>query len=248
LDIGRLREKLKNPSAARNAYAQVLHGYPESGNALSAAKRWVALCVKDGVFTESEAWQTLLTQHEAGPLDAGIRYHLARSLEDEHPVEALLQYQELVRLHPLPRGTFTDDALLSAARLRRRLGDAQGAIETLKPLLEQPVRAAIVGSYRRTSYLDAHFLAGHILRDDLNDPSAALDVFAAFVATHGESRRWDDALYEIIVTEAISGVDPCPSAERLRQSRPDSRLNECARKICEGTLEPRNPACFPTEP
>lgn len=236
LDSGRAWEMVKSYEKSLAAYRIVLSRYPDSGVALGAAKRVVAL---EGLLhqqSEQAAWRSLLEGNRSPAFDEALRYHYARSLEKESKKQALLVYEDVAKKHPLPQASYTDEALFRAAELRRKLGDAKGALETLEILLDNGGPAAIVGSYTRTSYVEALLLKGLILRDDLNLPRQALAVFTALPERYPHSRLVDDALFEAARTEQRLGGDPCLRLQALRKLRPESRYLRCEPLLCGQTM------------
>src|SRR5690606_16563906 len=103
-------------------------------------------------------YRELLETPRPADLDGFLRARLADALvSDGEEVRAIAVLEDLVRRHPLPRGTHSDEALLRAAQLRRGLGDAHGALQTLEVLLEVDRKSALAGSYERGSYARARF-------------------------------------------------------------------------------------------
>lgn len=235
LDAGRSWEKLGDNEAASHSYKQVWLKYPESGNALAAAKRTVLL---DQSSDESLKWKKLLAQNKSAVLRPALLYELGLSLETTAPLESILVFEEVARLAPLPGGTYTDEALLHAARLRRQARDFQGALQTLQLLVPRGGQAAIVGSYNRPAYAEALLLQGYIQRDDLRNLDAAKANFLALAERFPESRLVDDALWEAAVTEHLSQGDGCPGIERLRSTSPSSTYLLCSATICPIDGEP----------
>lgn len=236
LDSGRAWEKAKEHEKALTAYRYVVSKYPESGISLGAAKRIVSIEVELRNRSAHEEWRQLLTSNRSSEFDEALRYHYARSLEEVSKRRALLAYQEVAQRHPLPRGTYADEALLRAAMLRRELLDPTGALETLDVLLGQGGPAAVLGSYTRTTYVEALLLKGLILRDDLNLPRRALKVFESLPKKHPQSRLVDDAVWQSIRTERTLGSDPCSRFQQLRELRPGSRYLRCEALLCSETM------------
>lgn len=234
LDAGRNWERANEPEKALSAFTKVIEVYGNSGGALSAATRIVALKVELQGVAPHEEWRKLLENNRAGELDEGLRYRYAQALENVSPSRALLAYEDVAKKHPLPGGSHTDEALLQAAILRIQLEDPIGAIETLDLLLEQGGPAAIVGSYTRTAYVEALLLKGKLLRDALDRPSEALKIFLSLSQKHPDSRLVDDALWEAVRTERRLGQSGCSSLEVLLKNRPQSRFARCKAQICGG--------------
>lgn len=241
LDAARAWEKAGRKSRALDAYRIVFERYPDSGGALSAAKRYVDLSASSEEEIVS-IWKRLLTTNDSTDLDEGLRYNYARALERTSPRDAILAYEDVVRVHPLPGGRYADEALLRAALLRRRLGDPDGALTTLELLGQHGGKAAFVGSYTRPSYAEAQMLKGMILRDDKGALSDARRAFTLLVERYPQSRLVDDALFEHLLTVKMQGGDTCKAFRNLERVSPSSKYTRCERLIC-GTgpnPEPRN--------
>lgn len=235
LDAGRAWEDAGHREKALSAYRHLVTKYPESGNALSAAERIVALETESQKIPAHEVWRSLLKQNRSPEFDEALRYRYARSLEAISQKKALLAYEDVAKKHPLPQASYSDEALLRAAKLRRELKDPEGAIATLELLLVQGGKAAIVGSYTRATYIEALLLKGRILRDDLEEPEAALRVFESLPEKHPKSRLVDDALLECVRTERSLGRDPCPRLQVLRRLDPESRYLRCEAHLCSAS-------------
>lgn len=231
LDAGRAYEKADQKAKAIAAYEVVLKKYAKSGSATSAARAHVRLRVQLGE-QESLVWRELVTKNRSHELDEALRYHYAKSLDPRSPRAALLAYEDVARNHPLPHGRYSDEALLRAATLRREAEDAQGALVTLELLLEQGGRAAIVGSYTRTSYVEALLLKGKILRDDLGDLEGAKRAFLLLPEKYPKSRLADDALWEYVLSVVQEKGDGCAALARLKKADPDSRFLRCEYALC----------------
>ncbi len=232
LDAGRNWERANEPRKAHDAFAVLVERYPESGGALSAATRIVELRTQLHQSSRSNEWRRLLEHNRNRELDQGLRYRYAQALEEVSIQQSLLSYEDVAKKHPLPAGTYTDEALLRAAELRLQLGDAAGAIETLELLSKQGGPAAIVGSYTRTAYVKAVFLQGMIQRDQLNRPVDAVRTFRSLKEKYPNSRLVDDALWEVVRTERLMGESGCESMDELVSTRPESRFVRCRELVC----------------
>lgn len=247
LDLGRAFEALGETERAVHAYASLLGAHPESGNALSAAKRWVALMTQDALSPE-QAWSLLLERHNHRELDEGLRYFHALALQKTDRIAAIEAFEFLARRYPLPRAAFTDEALLASAHLRRQIGDAAGALEALRPLLRQDTSAYLVGSYTRGAYLKAYLLKGRILRDDLGRPEQAERAFRTLVQRHRESRLADDALLEVARTRHGNEKDPCPIILELLRDYPASSSARAASTLLSASCEPQGAPSTHSQP
>jgi tetratricopeptide (TPR) repeat protein len=238
LDAGRLRERLGQPERARADFERALGSRAESAAVgESAAVALVMLGPEEPV----EAWTKLLERNRRADLDERLRAERAAALAAAgRAVEAIAAYEELVRRHPLPTGTRADEALLAAARLRRGLGDAEGAAATLRVLLDEQSHAALVGSYERGAYAEGRLLLAAIERDDLNDPARARSTLSAFAERHPDSRHLDDALWQLAWLEFALGdaAGACRATEQLRSLRSDSRYVPCLAALCEEATPP----------
>lgn len=235
LDAGRAWEKAGRTEPALRAYLQVFDSYADSGSAGSAADRIVAIKSKRDGIARHELYRELLSRNDSRALDEILRYRYASALEDVSPRDALLAYEDVARNHPLPKGSYSDEALLRAAILRRTAGDTTGALATLDLLLEQGGKAAFVGSYTRTAYVEALMLRGRILRDDLKQTKEARQAFVSLPKRFPHSRLVDDALWENIITLRAEGRDACAALEQLRKQAPGSRYLRCESYLCDRT-------------
>lgn len=236
LDAGRTWEKLKEQQRALLAYRQVRKNYPAAGGAITAAKREVALTPGPPEAT----WEVFTQESSEPSLTAALLFHWAMSLEATDPVTAIALYERTASVEPIPLGSYSDDALLRAAKVRRHLGDFPGALETLSLLTEQDTSTAIVGSYTRETYVEALFLSGMILRDDRKEFTQAHQVFVTLSERYPNSRLVDDALWEAGLTTLQTASSACTDKERLERMRPQSRYLRCANWLCPiGEEEPQ---------
>ena len=250
LDAARILEREGKNEEARGVYDEVVTKYPQSSGALSAAERVVVLTPG----SPSAAWQKLVERNRERELDAGLRYHWALSLEEAEPRAALREHEEVVRRDPLPMGRFSDEALLHAARLRRRLGDIDGALQTLEALSSSRGHSMMVGSYERSSFAEARFLEAEILRDDAHRISEAESAFLRLANDHPTSRLGDDALFQAATIAHHEGraSAACRWMKRLSSEHADSVLRVCEPLFCEADAAPVEKCCgraaagFPT--
>lgn len=230
LDAGRALEDAEQDSAALDSYRVVVEKYPRSGIWIRAAERVAALHPGGAV----EAWREMLELK--GPERApSIHYHLGRALEDQNqPRAALRQYEASVRLAPMPRGLYADNALLRIAEIRRSLGEHAGALEALTLLLEHRSRAAVLGSYERSTFARGQMLRGFIYRDNLGRPDRGAEEFARVEKNHPQSRLRDDALWQAAWTFWASDQShkACKHARQLESKDPESRYAPCLGLIC----------------
>lgn len=237
LDIGRFREKESDPGGAREAYRRVL-SYPESGLATRAADALVRQ-----TSPRSTAYRELLPL-AAGTLElnAFLRLRVAQSEVEEGNLRgAIATAEALAKDHPLPTAVYTDDALLLAARARRTLGDFSGALVTLDALLAAEEKAALVGSYERSTYAEARWLAADIQQIDLHDPARAERLLEDLASKDDTSRLKDDALFRaawLAQERGHSGL-ACARARALEQLDPPSSLTVCLGEVCSAL--PREP-------
>lgn len=246
LDAARILEREGKPDEARDTYDEVVTKYPRSSGALSAAERVAALTPGD----TSAAWQKLVERNRERELDAGLRYHWALSLEEADPRTALRQHEEVARRDPLPMGRFSDEALLHAARLRRRLGDIEGALQTLEALLASRGHSMMVGSYERSSFAEARFLEAEILRDDARRISEAESTFLRLANDHPTSRWSDDALFQAatIAHHEQRASAACKWMKRLSSEHAESVLRVCEPLFCEAGAAPVEKCCARAAP
>jgi hypothetical protein len=234
LDLGRLREEAGDAEGAREAYRKVL-SYGDTGLGPRAADALIAL----SPGPRSSAYRALATDlHGAPDLDAFLRLRLARAQVDEgNSAGALDTCESLAKDHPLPRGVYTDDALLLAARLRRTLGDPDGALVTITALLAAQEKSAIVGSYERSAFAEGRWLAADIHQLDRTDAKSAVQVLGDLVRLDDVSRRRDDALFRmawLMSHELGDDAAACREADRIDELEPPSSLSACLGAVCSG--------------
>ncbi len=231
LDAGRAREKMNQLDLAKSCYKRVIDDYPESGSANAAVTRWLDLSSKDPSARDRLLSQ-LIEAHSSPPLDSFLRFLRARGKEEISARDAILAYEDVAKRHPLPKGLYTDEALLRAAELRQSQGDFEGALTTLKLLDRHSEGAALVGTYVRGSYIKALFLQALILQKDLRRLNEAKDTYRLFIKKHPDSRFVDDALLHLAQIAVSQGRDGCSEMEELRLARPDSRYEKCSALLC----------------
>lgn len=237
LDAGRAFERAHKQEPARQAYAKLVQDYPRSGLWLRAAERLVALAND----SEIDAWRRLLGQPEQEHAPA-VHHRLAQAYESLGKLRKALQhYEESVRLAPMPKGVYADDALLKIAELRRAVGDLEGALQALDLLLENRSSAALVGSYERSTFARGQMLRGYILRDDLGEERSAAKEFVLVAKNHPTSRLRDDALWQAAWTYHAAGAtdDACSVAESLQSTDARSRYVSCLGLVCRGFSPPK---------
>jgi len=232
LDIGRFRDALGDQEGARTAYRKVLE-FPESGLPPRAADA----LVRSQPGPASSAYAELLSLAPAGShLDAFLRLRTAQALVQEGDLNrAITTAEELARRHPLPIGVYTDDALLLAARSRRSLGDARGALLTIDAILAAEEKAALVGSYERPAYAEARWLAADIHQHDRHEIVVAESVLDELVQHDATSRLQDDALFRSAWLARSRGATElaCQRARTLAELDPPSVLADCVGQLCD---------------
>lgn len=240
LDCARLAERDKVESA-RLIYEVVFRKYPTSAPASTALKRWLALSSEP----LGELMPRFVAELRGTPLASLATFEWAKAIEPSAPARAVEVYESLAQSDPLPRGLFTDDALLASARLRRQLGDPEGAVSVLDILLETPSEAHIVGSYERSSLAQAELMAAEIERTDLDRPQAAETRLGGFAARHPDSRLLDDAIFLLALMQQKRGdtVGSCHRLSELRERRPESRFVRCSDLACPAAAHPTAQCC-----
>src|SRR5690606_30451376 len=236
LDQGRIFEKSAASDKAEICYQKLVSDYPRYGGAPEAARRLVELRQTRGISARV-TYQLLREQNRAPELDEALRYYQAAELASRDSTRAAAAFEALAKAYPLPKGRYTDEALLWAAVLQRKNGQPEHALKLLHTLKKQDKQAWTIGSYTRTSYLDAHILSGQILRDDLNHPQKARDEFEYLLKRH-DGRTTDEALFELLISDLREGQDTCPALDRLRQNSPNSKYLPCAKRLCSSHLNP----------
>ena len=154
-----------------------------------------------------------------------ILFHLAEIAEKDfaRPEIALAHYDRIIADYA--RGGLYDEALWHGARLARQLGDPTGAIRRLRTLLATREVAIGVGSYFSVWLDNAQLELGVILRDDLDDPSAAIAALARLPKHYPASILHDDALFETALAWQRLGDSEraCQVLARLARKWPDSK-------------------------
>ncbi len=233
LDAARAREKSMELELALSNYTRVVRMYPESGLAEGAAQRIVLLQGRLLSVEPHIAWRQLVEENKSPLLGEALRFFYGKSLEPISVKHAILTYEALAIAHPLPKGRYTDEALLRAARLRREHADPEGALATLTVLTAQDESAAIVGSYNRPAYVQALLLSGIILRDDLGQPERARTPLADLVKRYPHSRLVDEALWAMALTHQKDSAGTCANLTQLKKQSPHSKYNRCSGLLCK---------------
>lgn len=231
LAAGRARERAEQLDAARAVYFQLVLQYPASGNAQDAALRYVALSSGSKETTLRE----LLTRVHEPELRHGLHYSLARTREEHDPRGALLLYERLVSERPFPQGVYSDDALLRAARIRRALGDPEGALLTLALLLETAPELSLVGSLNRESYEQARWLRFEIHLQDLQLRAPASRELDELIQNHPHSRLLGQAMFQqaALAFQAGKLKRACKMLQQLHEQNPESRWARCLALYCQ---------------
>jgi tetratricopeptide (TPR) repeat protein len=150
---------------------------------------------------------------------------MAQLAEDEFEDQprALAHYDQIVADYR--DGGLYDEALWHSARLARATGDPRGAVRRLKTLLATREISLGVGSYFSVWLDNAQLELGLVLRDDLDDPLAAVKAFRRLPRDYPASILKDDAAYETAVAWELAGKNDraCKELARLRDKWPDSK-------------------------
>jgi tetratricopeptide (TPR) repeat protein len=240
LDAARLMEGDGNFVDAAARYEQLIGLYPNSALAPRAL---------DGLL---HVWQDGHTSREvvlerfahfqslgAPALRELALFREASFFQSFDPKRAVAGYEALAREYPLPKGRYSDEALLESAKLRLTLGDVAGAEGLLKILAEAPAQAMMVGSYDRAAYAEAAFLRARVWAEVLQDLGKAEELFSNFAAAFPSSRLRDDAQFELARLLAQKGraEDACRALRRLEKIDPDSRFLRCVALYCPTQAE-----------
>lgn len=214
----------QNEAAYRYLWRTVTH-YPDQAFAADAMKH----ILRDGRERAPKdlAAELAKLRDSLGTTRIGdnLLVALAELEEDEFdsPTNALRYYDELVKRHR--SSGFYDDALWHGARVSLLLGDAKGAARRLKKLLATREVAFGAGSYFSVWLDNAQLKLGVILRDQLQDPKAALRAFGQLPSDYPTSLLRDDALFERALTLAQLRLhkDACKDLASLQRKFPDSK-------------------------
>ncbi len=266
-----VKDSPTGPRTARAAFeiadAEIAHGdvekgyamlgeaavrYPLDGVARPAIRRVVAHVAEVSGEPAARAW---LAAHEAAFRgtyeEQEIGYEIALSLDREgKKQEAHDALLESARLHPYPKGSLTDDALVHASKIDEELHRYAEAAKHLEDLLAtHEVSHGFAGkydmaSYERPRFPEAALHLAEIYRDELHDHAAARKAFEASYRDHPTARKRDLAVWSE-ARLALEDGDPktaCDLASRLAKEFPDSRYTPCTRTICP-TAAPSKREC-----
>ena len=222
---GGLYLRLGEDERAYSLLWKTITHYPNQGYAADALKD----VLRDGRRRNpAQLYQVLadLVQPLAGTRIAdNVLYAMADLAEHDRgdPRAALGLYDKITIDYP--GSGLRDDAWWHGARLARALGNPRGAAKRLRALLATREVARGTGSYLSVWHDDAQLALGRVLRDDLDDPHAALAAFARLPAHYPASLLRDDALWDTALTwdRLDSGPDACATLARLARAFPDSR-------------------------
>ncbi len=222
---GRLYRDLGDDERGYALLWRTVTEYPDEAFAGDALKELVG----DGRSRDADALAQILVELldrlSASTVADNLLYFLADVAENElaDADSALIFYDKLTIDYPL--SGFRDDAFWHGARLARASGDASGAAERLRALLATREVTIGIGSYNSVWYDNAEMELGRILRDDLDQPRAALAAFARLPRHYPASILRDDALWERAVTwdQLDDGNRVCQTLARLSQRFPESR-------------------------
>ena len=230
LDRGRIFQRIGSNRKAETSYQKLVTDYPRYGGAPEAARQIVELRQARGISPHT-TYELLRKQNEECELDEALRYYQAVELVAHDSARAATAFETLAQMYPLPKGRYTDEALLWASLLRRKMGQPDRALALLDELKKQDKKAWSIGSYTRTTYLDAYILAGQILRDDLDSPEKARLEFERLLKRH-QGNSTDDAFFELILLDLREAKDTCQTVHQLKQKSPDSKYLSCVAQLC----------------
>jgi len=235
LDLARLLEKENQKTEAAEAYQDLIVSYPQSILASRALDALLQLWKDDGqapsaMLAQLSAFENL----GAGSLRELTLYRAACLEKTIDTGRAVERFEELAKEYPLPKGRYTDEALLESARLRLTLGDIDGSEALLKILAEAPARSLMVGSYERTSYAEAAFLRARIANEIRADRASAEQLFRSFPSSFPNSRLRDDAQFELVrlLSTNPQRQQACAALRELESIDPGSRFLRCLPVYC----------------
>lgn len=235
-----------DPEAGSRMLREAILRFPNTGLARGAASRLLMHLEKTAspkaALRETEV---LCRQLTASDLAEYLEFERARRVEALGNVsQARALYLGLAHRFPYPRGTYWDDALLSAARIDLTLRRFKSAVSHLETLLASREIARLSGSYERKSFAEARYLLAEIQRDHLKDLDRARLEFRRVFVDHPTSRLGDDALFEeTLIARRQGNVQAACDAMRLMAHRePSSRYVPCSGLLCP-ELTPTTGTC-----
>jgi tetratricopeptide (TPR) repeat protein len=222
---GELLLRAGKTAAAWTALWRVVTEYPDEGSAADALRTLLT----DGRGRDARALAEQLQQLVTSLATTDIADNLIWSLADltEHELANVEGARALYDRIPLdyPKSGLRDDARWHGARISREMNDPQGAVTRLQGLLATREVALGAGSYFSIWLDDAQLLLGQVLRDDLNDPPAAMAAFEKLPSDYPASILRDDALYELAITQdkANDHAGACATMQKLAKLSPESK-------------------------
>ena len=199
LDAARYRLLIGETERAEHDLRALIVAEPESAAARGALRMLVRTHV-DAVVDKREglAWVRALRsevkQSSLGEALMSLEAALLIALDRKHEAKVVLERQ--VERYPYPHGSRWDDALwrLADLSLEQRAPDA--AVGYLRRMIAVHERSFILGSYTRPLFSKAALRIARIYRDELRDPTKAIDAYAALRSEFPRSLLVDDALAE----------------------------------------------------
>jgi len=210
---GRLRLEMGEEERGYELLWKTITDYPETAYATDALQK----ILHDGRRRNpAQLYQVLgeLVEPLAGnEVSDNILLNMARLAEEEFDDQprALSHYDQIIADYS--EGGLYDEALWHAARLARAVGDPRGAAKRLRILLDTREVSFHVGSYFSVWLDDAQLQLGIVLRDDLNDPAAAVRAFKKLPRDYPASILKDDAVFGRQGRTRLQG--PGPSAREV---------------------------------
>ncbi len=229
-DAAELSLELGQEARAIELYERVFRDYQSSGLLPQGAMRLLELVAPTPEARVARI-DSMLKQELAEEVDEALRFDRAETLEAlGRDDEALSAFDDLARRYPYPYGGYWDDALMRAATIDLRRGNAEGALRRLHAVVAEQETSYVSGSYERPNFANAQYRIAEILRDDLGDVTGAREAFRAVFENHDTSLLRDDALWqEALISPGPSACDPLGL---LVAELPSSRYVACAPLLC----------------
>jgi tetratricopeptide (TPR) repeat protein len=197
---------------------RVVTDWPDEGPASDALR----VLLRDGRARDPRALADQMAKALTALAETGVADNLVWSLADltEHELGNPASARALYDRIPVdyPKSGLRDDARWNAARISRKIGDPQGAVQRLKGLLATREVAFGPGSYFSIWLDDAQLELGRVLRDDLHDLPGAIRAFEKLPKNYPAS-------IELAVTQRAAGnqAKACEAFAKLVKDSPDSK-------------------------
>jgi len=215
---------------------KVLEAYPDTVAAEDALWRYLELS-REPPQDRIRRLRTLYGKHRTRFVADLVLFEAAR-LAHRQPELAWRKYaihllSFLARRHPdSPR---RDEALITAARWSRELGNTKEAVGFLKTLLETRETSLFFGDYNSQFLDDAQLLLGD-LHLERGEPKSAIQAWTELPRRFPKSRLRDRAYLRLMDTHTTLGRprQACAAARELVKKTPRSRFAPKAKNLLAG--------------